>query len=238
MIFGSSSTVLTSPQHGVDIVLLANANLPTEAIARDLMVMVLGEDAFSAPPRLALTAGHAALTNSVFVAPEVVVGFVDVDGTLSATIQGSPGIALEEAEGSGRSFAISGGQGPISLVLPDGADGETLLFTMGGQTHVARRDRGPPPTVTAVADTLAGDYICEELGNRLTLRLNGERLTAHSVGRHGVASFEATPIAADILRVTNAHAAFLLASRRTAGRVDRLDFNTIRTRNLTFTRVG
>ena len=54
----------------------------------------------------------------------------------------------------------------------------------------------------------------------------------------GVASFEATPIAADILRVTGGYAAFLLAARRTDGKVDRLDFNTVRTRNLTFTRVG
>jgi hypothetical protein len=238
MIFGASSTVLTSPAHGVDIVLLANTNLPTEAIARDLMVLVIGEDGFSPPPRLAPTAEHGPLTNSLFVAPDIVVGFIDIDGGLCATIQGSPGIPLEEIGRSGRAFAISGGQSPIRLDLPEGADGETLRFTMGGQTHVAHRDRAPPPTAIAVADALAGDYVCEDLGNRLTVRLDGERLTVYSAGRHGVATFEATPIAADLLRVANAHAAFLLAARRTAGRVEALDFNTTRTRNLTFTRVA
>jgi CubicO group peptidase (beta-lactamase class C family) len=235
LIFGASSTLLSSPDHGVDIVLLANANLPTEAIAKELMVLVVGEHAFSAPPRLARTARHAVLTNSVFVAPDMIVGFVDLDGGLGATIQGSPGIPLEETGESGRAFAISGGQSPISLALPDD---ETLRFTMGGQSHVARRDRGPPPSAMAVADELVGDYVCEDLGNRLTLRLVGERLTVESVGSYGVATFEATPIAADILRVTGGFAAFLLVARRTAGRVDRLDFNTVRTRNLTFTRVG
>ena len=101
MIFGASSTVLSSPNHGVDIVLLANANLPTETIAKDLMLLVIGEDAFSAPPRLARTDPHAALTNSVFVAPDVVVSFVDLEGGLGATIQGSPGIPLEEERGVG-----------------------------------------------------------------------------------------------------------------------------------------
>jgi CubicO group peptidase (beta-lactamase class C family) len=238
MIFGASSTVLSSPDHGVDIVLLANTNIPTEAIAKELMVLVIGEDAFSAPPRLARTDQHAALADSLFVAPDIVVGFVDLDGGLGATIQGSPGIPLEDIGESGRAFAISGGQSPISLELPDGADGETLRFTMGGKSHVARRDRGPPPPVVAVADELAGDYVCAELGNRITLRRVGERLTVESAGRHGVATFEATPIAADILKVTGGYAAFLLAARRTSGKIDRLDFNTVRTRNLTFTRLG
>jgi CubicO group peptidase (beta-lactamase class C family) len=238
MIFGASSTVLSSPDHGVDIVLLANTNLPTEAIAKDLMVLVIGEEAFSAPPRLARTERHAALTNRIFVAPDIVVGFVDLDGGLGATIQGSPGIPLEEIGESGRVFAISGGQSPISLELPDGEDDETLRFIMGGQSHVARRDRGPPPPVVAFADELAGDYVCEELGNRITLRRVGERLTVESVGPYGVATFEATPIAADILKVTGGYATFLLAARRTAGKIDRLDFNTVRTRNLTFTRLG
>lgn len=238
LIFGASSTVLSSPEHGVDIVLLANANLPTEAIARDLMVLVIGEDAFSAPPTPARTDRHAALIDSLFVAPDIVVGFVDLDGVLGATIQGSPGIPLEEQGESGRAFAIGGGQSPISLELTDSAEHETLRVTMGGQSHVARRDRGPPPSVIAAADELAGDYVCEELGNRLTLRRDGEHLMVASVGRYGVATFEATPVATDVLKVTGGYAPFLLSPRRTAGTVDRLDFNTVRTRNLTFTRVG
>jgi CubicO group peptidase (beta-lactamase class C family) len=238
LIFGASSTVLSSPDHGVDIVLLANANLPTEAIAKDLMVLVIGEDAFSASPTPARSDRHAALIDSLFVAPDIVVGFVDLDGVLGATIQGSPGIPLEETGESGRAFAISGGQSPISLELTDDTEGATLLCTMGGQTHVARRDRGQPPMASAVADELAGDYLSEDLGNRIALRLDGDRLRIESAGRYGVATFEATPVATDILRVTGGYAPFLLSPRRTAGTVDRLDFNTVRTRNLTFTRVG
>ena len=238
LIFGASSTVLSSPDHGVDIVLLANANLSTEAIAKDLMVLVIGEEAFSAPPASARSERHAKLIHSLFVAPEVVVGFVDLDGVLGATIQGSPGIPLEQDGASGRVFAISGGQAPISLELPDGDQGDALLFTMGGQTHVARRARGPTLQSSAVAADLAGDYVCEDLGNRLGVRLDGDRLKLDSVGRHGVATFEATPIAPDILKVTGGYASFLLSARRAAGVVDRLDFNSVRTRNLTFTRVS
>ncbi|MDR3511047.1 MAG: serine hydrolase [Caulobacteraceae bacterium] len=235
MIYGATSALLTAPAHGVDIVVLANMNLPAEAIARDLLVAVLDESVLTPAAAPARTQDWPGLQEGLFLANALVARFLDLGGALAISLQGSPPLPLMTGvEG----LWLQGVFGPISILLPDGPGGDRLEVRMGGETHAALRTRNAPPHGPALAREVVGTYVCAEIESAITLLHGDDAIGIRTQGPYGTVEGRAIPITAEILLAEVPFSRFLLTLRRESGQVTGLVYDTPRTRALPFLRIS
>jgi hypothetical protein len=236
LIIGQSSTLLCAPRLDLDIVVLANTTLPTDAIARQLLEHIVGSDALAPTPLSPQADDYAHLIGRVFEAPDLWIGFGSHEGKLTLSIQGVEGVPLVvDATGA---LAIVTNLGSLQISLPEGARGQSIDVRFGGETHRAIAQGAlSDEEKEHIMRAAVGTYICDELASTIMVAPPENGATRVSTqGPYGGYSGDAAPLTRRVLRVKTPHLSYLLRLEWRNADVAGLGYDTLRTRNLAFRR--
>lgn len=226
---GVSTTLISVPKADVDVVVLANTELPTDAIARGILEDLLGEAWIAPEPKPALARHAQDLAGSVFADADLVIGFEASGERLTFSYQGVEGIPLHD---EGANFVFAGATGPITIIPTDPTS--RLVVEAGGERHVLHR-LAPAPSIQAFG-SVEGSYRNDELGVALAIHRDGNELRVQTTGQHGTTTAMAIAMAPDLLKVSGQFLRCVLRIIRDGDAVVSLQLDTARTRHFALTR--
>lgn len=236
LIIGQSSTLLSAPGFGLDIVILANTTLPTDAIARQILERLIGPDVLAPSPAFAQAEDYGDLIGRTFEAPDLWVGFGAHEGRLTLSLQGVEGAPLSCI--SADRLAVATNLGPLQIFLPEGPRGQSVEVTFGGERHRAEAQGSLSEETTArIMSAAAGTYSCQELPCTITIAQGEEGVSQVTTrGPYGAYVGEAFPLTQRALRVKTPHLSYLLRLEWDGASITSVGYDTLRTRNLPFRR--
>jgi CubicO group peptidase (beta-lactamase class C family) len=224
---GVSAAQIFTPDAGVDVIVIANMETPVDPLARAILAFVIGDARLTPEEPFASAAEHQGLVGGVFAAPDLVIGFAEQDGRLTAQLQGLEGIPLRRtAEG----MRYDGSTGALHIRTENAS---SIVVEHSGERHHASRLQPPDPA--RLAD-YTGAYVNAEFDIRIEVAPTGAHLTLTMSGPYGSSTAEARLVAPDTLNACGPYARFLLRAGRQGGLVKSLRFDSVRTRNLIFER--
>ena len=241
-VIGGTCQMLTVPDHGLDIIILANgaAASPSDLATR-VIDTVLGEGALPLPVDApALCADYQPLVGAVYASPSsnLVIGFGDAAGKLGLIVHHSPPIPLRVENGALCLDFSRIVTGPYRVAMATLAEGElapaSITVIDGGSAR--RLERLPPaPDVRAAAAPLLGHYDCPDLAAHAEIAFEGEQLVMRIASEFGPNRLILQALSTDLFGWKFSGALAALGGTLRIGQ-DGLRLDTLRTRRLHFVR--
>ncbi|MGH7022597.1 MAG: serine hydrolase domain-containing protein [Caulobacteraceae bacterium] len=237
-VFGGSSQMLTVPDHGLDIVILANGALGANPVrlAEQVVDIVLA-DRVSAPAATIPAKDYAALIGDWWSRETgLIYGLTEQDGALGLQIcsKAMPGMPLTRPAG-GRAVLPASGIGEIALDL-DGATAEGMEIAFGGRSARYRRVAEDGKIVPAFAEAVSGRYYSPDADATATIAMEGDGLAVHFADPFGGASYALTCLG-ETVASTKPKPMEIWGWSALTFEDGGFRLNTARTRNLRFDRV-
>ena len=243
-VFGGTSQMLSVPDHGLDVVVLANGGpgANTVRLAEQVVDIILADHLTPQAPRIA-AADHAALAGLWWSAEtEMLYGLRDEDGALTLTFCGGlMGIPLLPLSG-GRALARAGSIGDIAVALEGAAPDGELTIAFGGRAGAYRKVSKKTADPAAFAEAVVGRYHSDDGDCDAIITRSGEigdRLKICFAEPYGRIEVDLTCLGESVAVTSSAsgmHAAALSFSRDGAT-MSGFRLNSARTRGLAFGRI-
>jgi D-aminopeptidase len=241
-VVGGSSQMLTAPDHGVDIVIMAYGAPACNPVklAEQALDLILADHLGERVPTIAAADYKDLLGNWWSAETGMIYGLVDEEGVLKLSLCSSPkGFPLEkELNGKLVARGISAGMGDVEIGLDDAARGDGLTIRFGGQAAVYRKVSGDTADAEAFIEAVAGEYYSADADCTAVITRDGERIVLRRGDTYGQIESELTclgeTLACLVPDSTGWSAALSFAKQ--GGRMSGFQFNSGRTRNLSFER--
>jgi D-aminopeptidase len=239
-VIGGSCQLLSVPDHGLDIVMLANGAPgcnPVE-LAEQAADLVLAEHLGERTPTIDAADYKDVLGEWWSASTGMIYGLIDEKGVLKLSLCGSPGALPLETDAEGRLVARGTGVGEIRIGLDEAARGNGLTVSFGGQSAVYRRVSSDAVDIEAVAAKAVGRYGSVDAGCTAAIERDGDRFVLSCGDQYGQVRMELIWLGETVARVV---APFIggfgaLSFSKQDGSVTGFRFDSMRTRNLTFER--
>jgi CubicO group peptidase (beta-lactamase class C family) len=241
-VFGGSSQMLTFPDHGLDINIMANgapAANPVRLAEQIADIVLAGE----VGPEAAKTEtkDHEALLGR-WGSPEtgMTYDFIDEAGELKLGLCGMPqGSRLESGEG-GQLATPAHSIGTIR-VDPSEAETGSIKVSFGGKSAGYRKVEKAEAPDAGFAQAVEGRYASPESNSTIDIRRDGDKLKARFGDPHGSVEVDLHQLGDEVagtagMQPDAMHFAVLSFDRKDAG-FGGLRMNSMRTRGLVFNRV-
>ncbi len=248
-VLGGSSQMITVPEHGLDIMIIANgAPVAPAQLAFKFIDILLG-DALQAPEGPRAAAGdYAGLIGHRYHSPETghLIGFAKVGDRLAMSWLGGPPLPLRERAGGLWLSFTDLAQNGLDIDL-EGADTaqtpDALTLREAGQAQRLQRLPAQPPELAALASQLCGHYRSVDLDASALIELDAAGLLLTVQGRYGrmagrlkiLSDAVMTITPADPLLAALATSSLINIDRDASRRVTGLRYDSARTRRLLFT---
>jgi hypothetical protein len=238
-VIGGTAQMLTFPEHGVEIVILANGGRDANVVelADKAADIVLADRVGPETPKIPADEFKGALGDYWSPETHAVYSLADEKGSLTlALAKGLVGAPLQRGE-DGWLICPGGGIGEIR-VRPDGEDLE-VRFGLG--KHLYRRLTPAGGDAEAFAAAAAGRYYSEDADTTAVIAQEGEALTLDLSDGYGRVVAPLNPLSPLVAFSTPKGQMMVFRTTITldlaGGRAIGFDLNTARTRNLAFRRV-
>jgi hypothetical protein len=231
---GLLTYMTTAAASGLDIVVMANQMVRSDAIAHAILAVVLGEQTLLPEPVLAKAADYPALIGPHFVSENCIVSFADADGSLALAMNGNPPAPLQVSADQEADFALATPTGPVLVSIT--SDG--IRIRAGGECHSCRQLTAAAPGIDDIASDVIGRYTSSETGGTFIAAHVAGELALAARGRWGWSNYIAEPVASDLLLLSDPAMPFpggaYLKLVRANGAVVGALLETGRTRHLAF----
>ncbi|HEX4199036.1 MAG TPA: serine hydrolase domain-containing protein [Caulobacteraceae bacterium] len=237
-VMGGSSQMLTLPDDGVDVIVIANGGRDANPVrlAEQVVDIVLADRVGPETPTIPAEEFKPMLGDWWSPQTGMIYSLLDEAGVLKLGIaksaMGSPLVRADD----GRLVSPAGGMGEIALEPA----GDRLKIRFGGETADYRRLVEDPADAAAFAAAAAGRYESADAGATATIEPQDDRLALHIADGHGAARASLVVLAPTLAHAkprspTGFHSTVSLLVEDGAPVGFRLD--SPRTRNLEFRRV-
>jgi D-aminopeptidase len=242
-VIGGSSQMLIVPDHGLDIVILANGApgaTPIKLVDRVVDIVLarqLGE-----PASTIVAADYEALFGDWW-SPDsgMIYRLIGEEGALKLSLCGDPFALTLERLSDGRVVSASFVVSEIGVELDEAAHGGDLTIRFGGRSAAYRKVSKETADAAVFAQAAIGEYHSDDADCTATIARDGERLVIAFSDPYGRLEAVTHPLSETVAYIEPSsplvplHAALTLAlddARVTGFRV-----NTARTRDLVFNRM-
>ncbi len=239
-VIGGTAQMLTLPDDGLDVIILANG-APGANVVRlaEQVVDAVLADRLGPEPARPRTEDFAALVGRWW-SPEagVTYDFLDEKGELKGAMGGAPMGGNLDLRG-GRLVTPPGGMGEVSVDPAAAQDGE-ITVSFGGRTFACRKVESAEKPDPAFAAAIEGRYACADAGGTVSIRLRDDKLGARFSDTFGCVDVRVTQLGESLAvtgmsRAGSPHFA-TLAFNIADGRANGFTLNSPRTRGLAFER--
>jgi CubicO group peptidase (beta-lactamase class C family) len=240
-VLGGTCQMLTLPEDGVDVVILANG-APAANVGKlaEQVVDIILADKVGAPPPTVPSKDYEPFLGDWW-SPEtgMIYGLVDEEGLLKLHAGMPYGLPIEP-EANGRLVSPAMSTGAIGFNL-DPAKPEVITISFGGQSAHYRKIAKEDGDVAAFGAEAGGRYASADADAAAVIALDGERLVIRVADQYGRIEANMIPAGSDVAYTTpispNDVSWWAISLTRKGGAVTGFRINTVRTRNLEFTRV-
>ena len=233
---GLLTYMTTAAESGLDIVVMANQMVRSDAIAHAILAEVLGEAALLPEPAAAKAADHPDLIGPLFTSADCIASFADAEGTLALAMNGNPPAPLQVASDRTADFVMVTPIGPVLVSIIE----HGVRIRAGGECHDCARITAPTPGMADLAGDAIGRYASAETGGALAISSGEDMFTVAARGRWGWSNYVARPVAPDLLSLADPAMPLMggayLRLVRTGEAVTSALLETGRTRHLHFTK--
>ncbi|MDJ0656690.1 MAG: serine hydrolase domain-containing protein [Xanthomonadales bacterium] len=250
-VIGGNSQMLTVPQHGIDIVILANGmNANAQELAWQIVDTILGEKLAEPKPEIAPLESYTHLVGRKYHATSgVLVGFGELGDRLGTSFMGTPYMPILRETPNGLTAGFEHiALGPLVFdnLEPD-ADGnppEFISYSESGNTDTLRLLPEEPIPSAASGPSLTGNYFSADAGADISIKLEDEDLILTIRGDYsGTRKFRIEIYSDESVGIRNlddptAGCAMVVRNRDDSGRVLSFEIDTVRSRHLRFDRTG
>lgn len=193
-VIGGTCAMLTVPEHGLDLVMMANGGPANTTELQWKIVDALLEDVLTAPkPAMAAAEPYTHLDGTTYHHPSgKFFGFKLVGDKLGASLMGSPAMPMLRDEGDILRIGFEDcAMGPFVWKVADlaaDADGNAPAFIDFSETgRVVRCERLPaaPPATRDVCAARAGRYRSADLGADGEISIDGDKCTLTIQAQYG-----------------------------------------------------
>lgn len=196
---GLLTYMTTAAESGIDVVVMANQMVRSDAVADAIIAAVLGEAALLPEPAAAKAADHQDLIGPLFVSEDCIASFADAGGMLALAMNGNPPAPLQVAADGTADFTLPTPIGPVLVsIIEDG-----IRIRAGGERHDCTRIIAPTPGIADIASGVAGQYACAETGGTFVIATGEDQFTVAARGRWGWSNYVARPVAPDLLSLSD-----------------------------------
>ena len=239
-VFGGTCQMLTLPDEGLDVVVIANGAPGADVVrlAEQVVDVVLADHV--GPETTTVNATSHPGFEGVWYSPEVgvVYNVIEQDNRLRLAFGlAKTGLPLTR-HADGLSAGPAGGLGEV--VLSPSPDG-TMTVRFGGRSATYRRPTGGDEVFNTFVYAAVGRYLSLETGTTASITHDDDRLTLQLSDGHGVSELEMIVLEADVAVAVSggflATAGVGLTLSRYGNEVVGMRLDTMRTRNLAFTRI-
>jgi D-aminopeptidase len=239
-VVGGSSQMLTAPDHGLDIVIMANGAPACNPVklAEQALELILADHLGERAPTIAAADYKDLLGNWWSADTGMVYGLVDEEDVLKLSLCGAAqGVPLRKAP-DGRVSLSAAGMGEIELGLDDGVRSGELTIRFAGQAAVYRKVSKDTADADAFIEAVTGEYYSADADCTAVITRDGERIVLRCGDAYGQVESELVCLGETLACVgssaTGWTAAFSFSKQ--GGRVKGFQANLPRTRNLSFER--
>ena len=242
-VFGGTCQMLTFPDDGLDVIVIANGALAANVVklAEQVADIVLADKLCPVTPTIAAKDHKALIGDWWSEETGLVYGITDLDGALKLTAFRVPNPLPLERTGDGRVISPASSIGEIELGLDAARASGKLAITFGGQTatYVRLTGKGKKPAVFAKG--IEGRYRGADADAEATITKNGKTYAIRLADRVGAVEAGLAPLAETVALTVPATPAIplwaSLSFERKGKTTTGFRLNTVRTRNLEFVRV-
>ncbi|RKF38290.1 serine hydrolase [Paraburkholderia fungorum] len=239
-VIGASSQMLTAPDHGLDIVIMANGapGCSPVKLAEQALDLILAGHLGDRTPTIAAADYKDLLGDWWSADTGMIYGLVDEEGVLKLSMCGvSQGVPLRHAP-DGRAILPAIGMGEVELGLDDAIRGGELTIRFGGQSAVYRKVSRDTADVEAFVEAVTGQYYSADADCTAIIAREGERIVLRCGDAYGQAESELICLGETLACLAPSmmgwSAAFSFSKQ--GGRMIGFQINLPRTRNLSFER--
>ena len=251
-VLGGSSQMITVPEHGLDLMVIANgAPVAPAQLAFQCIDLLLGDAVLQpVPPARAAAADYPGLVGQRYHGAETghVIGFAAAGDRLGLSWLGSAPVPLRQRAGGLWLDFLDLAQNGLDIDL-EGVDTAqpppTLTLREAGRLQRLQRLPDPPPKAAELAAALCGAYRCPDLDASAQLECDaGGSLLLQIRGTHGRSTGRLTPLSDAVLSIVSADplvaalgaSSLINIERGSDGQVTALRYDSTRTRGLRFVR--
>ncbi|MFM0151867.1 serine hydrolase [Paraburkholderia sediminicola] len=239
-VIGGSSQMLTAPDHGLDIVIMANgapACSPVK-LAEQALDLILADHLGDRAPTIAAADYKDLLGDWWSTDTGMIYGLVEEEGVLKLSMCGAPqGVPLRKAP-DGRVILPAVGMGEVELGLNDAASSRELTIRFGGHSAVYRKVARDTADAEAFVEAVTGQYYSADADCTAVIVRDGERIVLRCGDAYGQAESELICLGETLACLAPSMmgwcAAFSFSKQ--GGRMTEFQINLPRTRNLSFER--
>ncbi|SAL54481.1 Beta-lactamase [Caballeronia udeis] len=239
-VVGGSSQLLTAPDHGLEIVILANGARgcnPVE-LAEQALDLILAEHLAERTPTIAAADYQDLLGDWWSADTGMIYSLIDEKEVLKLSVCCSAQTLPLERGTGGQVVSPGFSTGDIVIGLDEAARGGELTVRFGGQSAVYRRVSKDTADVEAFATAAVGQYYSADADCTAVVVRDGERFVLRCGDPYGQIENELICLGEMVARVAHPLMGGLsaLSFAKQDGRMTGFRLNTERTRNLTFER--
>jgi D-aminopeptidase len=241
-VVGGSSQMLTAPDHGLDIVIMANgapACYPVK-LAEQVLDLILAEHLGERIPTIP-AADYKDLLGDWWAADTgMIYGLVDEEGVLKLSLCSSPkGFPLEWGlDGRVVARGAGAGMGDVEIGLDEAVRGDGLTVRFGGQSAVYRKVAKDIASTEAFAEAVTGQYHSADADCTAVIARDGERIVLRCGDAYGQTESELVCLGETLACTAPSFSGWscALSFSKQGGRMSGFQINSGRTRNLSFER--
>jgi CubicO group peptidase (beta-lactamase class C family) len=201
-VIGGTCAMLTAPDHGLDIVMMANGGPAALNKLQFEIVDALLADVLTGPPAVMATAERFKHLDGVVYHQDdgSFIGFGIVEDKLGISLNGSPPMPVLRDEGDILRIGFEDvAMGPFvfataDLAAVDGQAPATLRMSETGRVKHFTKLPATPPTVADVAAAWVGRWHSHDLGAEATVTLADDTLTLRVQAAHGSTAYKLEPL--------------------------------------------
>jgi hypothetical protein len=250
-VLGGASQMITVPEHGLDIMIMANGAPAAPAqLALKFIDLLLGDALQELPPPRAAAIDYAGLVGARYHAPESgnLVGFDKVGESLGLSWLGFTAVPVRERQGGLWLGFVDLAMNGLDIDL-EGVDTmqPPLMLTLreGGQVQRLHRLPDTLPEPAALAPLLCGNYRSADLDADAQIELGPDGLLMMTMhGRYGQMQGRLKPLSDAVMLITPVDpllaalgsSSLVNIERQADGQVTGLRYDGMRTRRLRFHR--
>jgi len=250
-VIGGNSQMLTVPEHGLNIIILANGvNANAQELTWQVVDTMLGEKLTEPKPEIAPLEPYRHLVGRKYSgASGVLVGFGELMDRLGTSFMGMPLMPiLHEQEGGLAAGFEHIALGPLVFedIGPDG-DGKapaTIKFSESGYPETLHLLAEEPAPIADLGPALTGQYYSGDARADISIRFEDENLILAIRGDYSAPrKFQVEAYTEEAFGVRNlddpsAGCAMTIRQRDESGKIQAFEINTVRSRHLRFERTG
>jgi D-aminopeptidase len=239
-VIGGTSQMLTAPDHGLDIVIMANgapACSPVK-LAEQALELILADHLGERTPTIAAADYKDLLGDWWSADTGMVYSLIGEEDVLKLSLCGaSQGAPLKKAP-DGRVILSAASMGTIELGLDDAARSHELTIRFAGQSAVYRKVSRETADVEAFVEAATGQYYSADADCTAVIAREGERIVLRCGDAYGQAECELVCLGEKVACLAPAVTGWTaaLSFSKQGGRMTGFQINLPRTRYLSFER--